>query len=110
MPHLQLNQDAVVRDYSDSIQSASALIKKLDQSQQVYADSAVTLESSVEMLTSKIATETAGASEAAAESKEQLALMKQILEIQQRTSEQGAKDMAAIVSLLERGFRLNSDG
>ena len=110
MPHLQLNQDAVVRDYSDSIQSASALIKKLDQSQKIYADSAAALESSIETLALKIANSEAAANESAADSKEQLALMKQIIEIQQRTSDQGANNMAAVVSLLERGFRLKSDG
>ena len=110
MPHLQLNQDAVVRDYSDSIQSASALIKRLDQSQKIYADSAAAMESPIETLASKIASSGAAASESAAESREQLALMKQIIEIQQRTSDQGANDMAAVVSLLERGFRLKSDG
>ena len=86
------------------------MIKKLDQSQQIYADSAKALESSIEMLASKIAGSGEAASESAAESKEQLALMKQIIEIQQRTSDQGANDMAAVVSLLERGFRLKSDG
>ena len=36
LPHLQLNQDAVVKDYSDSIRSAGKLIKRFDESQQHY--------------------------------------------------------------------------
>lgn len=105
MPHLQLNQDAVVRDYSDCIQSANNLIQKLDQSQKIYADSAASLESSIALLSDNIAK----SGEAAADTKQQLDLMKQIVELEQRNSKQSATDMAAVVSLLERGFRLKSD-
>ncbi len=105
MPHLQLNQDAVVRDYSDSIRSANELIRKLDQSQKIYADAAAKLETSIDVLSDKIAK----SDEAATDSKAQLDLMKEIVELQQTNSKQGAGDMATVVSLLERGFRIKSD-
>lgn len=105
MPHLQLNQDAVARDYSDSIRSANDLIQKLDQSQKIYADSAASLEASIGILSEKIARST----ETAADAKEQLVLMQKIVDLQQQNSKQGVDDMSAVMSLLERGFRLKSD-
>jgi hypothetical protein len=50
LPHLQLNQDAVAIDYSESIQAANELIQKLDQSQQIYANSAGRLELATQKL------------------------------------------------------------
>ena len=104
MPHLQLNQDAVVLEYSDSIRSANDLIQKLDQSQKIYADSAAVLGSSIAELSSKIAK-----SGDIAGGNEQLELMKEIVALQQQNSRQSADNMASVVSLLERGFRLKSD-
>ena len=56
LPHLQLNQDAVVKDYSDSIRSAGKLIKRFDESQQHYEHAVRDLRDATRLLSEQLAT------------------------------------------------------
>jgi hypothetical protein len=105
MPHLQMNQDAVVRDYTESIHLANELIQKLDKSQKIYADSAQTLEEASRDLAEKLQT----VAVASSDNKEMLALVKQVVELHQQTAQTSANNMDQVVSLLQRGFRLPSE-
>ena len=106
LPHLQLNQDAVIRDYSESIRLANELIQKLDRSQDKYAESAQVLESAASKLSEKTS-ELADAT--SAEQKEMTELMKQAIEIQNEAATKSTATMDDVVRLLQRGFRLRSE-
>ena len=106
LPHLQLNQDAVIRDYSESIRLANELIQKLDQSQDKYADSAKALENAARGLsekTSELADVTSK------EQREMTELMRQAIEIQNEAATRSTATMDDVVRLLQRGFRLRSE-
>ncbi len=105
LPHLQLNQDSIARDYSESIRAANELIQKLDDSQQKYADSADSLRKATQSLARKITP----AEDLPAENQELVALMREVLELQQQTNKQNAQSMSEVVGLLQRGFRLRSE-
>ena len=107
LPHLQLNQDAVVRDYSESIRAANDLVKRLDDSQQKYADSAMALQTATESLAAQTLNQNSQADDVD-RSAELIALMRQIVEQQNATSNLNAKNMSEVVGLLQRGFRLRA--
>ena len=108
MPHLQLNQDAVVKDYSESIRHSTELVQKLAQTQKIYSDSA----QSMEAATRKLADQVEAASQRPDDesSQEIIDLLKGMLEQQQTASRENAATMKEMVGLLERGFRIRSDG
>lgn len=101
LPHLQLNQDAVVRDYSESIRSANELIQKLDQSQQKYADSATALEAATKKLADKVLP-----ADSQGDHKELINLIREVVEKQNQTATESARSMNEVIALLQRGFRL----
>lgn len=103
LPHLQLNQSAITRDYSESIRSANELIQKLDQSQEIYSSSAQSLEQAALKLTEQL-------QPGPTESEEMLSLIREVIEAQRRTTSQNAENMNEVVDLLQRGFRLRPSG
>ena len=107
MPHLQLNQDAVVKDYADSVRQSGELVQKLSQSQRIYADSAQSLEVATRKLAGQV--EAAANRPADNSSQEIVALLKQVKEQQEKASREYAATMHQMVALLERGFRIRSD-
>ena len=104
MPHLQLDQEAVARDYSESIQSANELIKRLDQSQQIYSDSAYSLEQATNRLSEQILPVSPDQ-----DNQEMLSLVRELIQLQQQTANRNAENMNEVVGLLQRGFRIRSD-
>ena len=106
LPHLQLNQDVVIKDYSDSILAATELVKTLTQSQKAYAESADSLRLAAQELTDQAArvTDQHGALQ------DLLPRIHDMIEQQQNTSRHNAENMDEVVALLRRGFRLRSDG
>jgi hypothetical protein len=102
MPHLQMNQDAVVQDYSESIRLANELIQKLDESQKIYADSAQALEQA----SMGLAQQLQQAAGERADNQEMLGLVREVVELQQKTAQSNANNMDEVVTLLQRGFRL----
>ena len=102
MPHLQMNQDAVVQDYSESIRLANELIRKLDESQKIYADSAQALEQA----SLDLAQQLQQAAGERADNQEMLGLVREVVELQQKTAQSNANNMDEVVTLLQRGFRL----
>ena len=106
LPHLQLNQDAVVRDYSESIRLANDLIQKLDQSQKKYSESAQALENAANSLAKNTAelVDVTGT-----EQHELTELMRRAIDIQNDAATRSTATMDDVVRLLQRGFRLRSD-
>ena len=107
MPHLQLNKDAVAMDYSESIRASNALVKKLDQSQQQYADSAVALEAATQNLVARIAP--LGLEAKSSENQALMALIGEIAEQQHQAAEKNHVNTKEIIDILQRGFRLPHD-
>ncbi len=107
LPHLQINQDAVAMDYAESIRSANELIKKLDRSQQKYADSAESLELATQGLVNKITP--LDLSERSSEGQEFMTLIREVMEQQQQTNNDNNETMREVVNLLQRGFRLRTE-
>ncbi len=107
MPHLQINRDAVVRDYSESIRIANELVQKLNQSQQKYADSAVALETATRNLVERVAPLELDAK--ASENQALMGLIREVAEQQQQATSQNYESTKEIIALLQRGFRLPRD-
>ena len=93
MPHLQLNQDAVVRDYSETIRTANELVQKLDQSQKNYSESA----ESLEIVAQKLADNVRPADDKASESRELLELIHEVVVLQQQSATENSKRMGQVV-------------
>ena len=104
MPHLQLNQDAIVRDYSEIIRTANELVQKLDHSQKNYSESA----ESLEIVAQKLADNVRPADDKANESRELLELIHEVVVLQQQSITENSKRMGQVVELLQRGFRLRA--
>ncbi len=104
LPHVEMNQETVIRDYSEIIQASSELIKKLDQSQEIYAELAKTLQLATEQLGDRMRSE--GATGRDVGNEELMAAIRHIIEIQQQGMIQNNEGMSEIMSILERGFRL----
>ena len=105
MPHLEINQDAIAKDYSDSIRSANELVKRLDESQRAYADSAKGLQDAVGSLEKQFQS----AASSQPDYQELVRLVAQSVAAQQQANDNHARDMKQVLSLLERGFRLGHD-
>ncbi len=105
MPHLQLNRDAVVRDYSESIRVATQLVQKLDQSQQKYADSAQALETAAQSLVKRVTPLELNTK--SIENEALMALIRQVAEQQQQVANQNYESNKEIITILQRGFRLS---
>src|SRR5690606_37875048 len=54
LPRFQVNQETVVKDFSDVIRAAAALVKKLDASQQKYDETAEKLAEVLEAYRSEL--------------------------------------------------------
>jgi len=106
LPHIQMNQDAVVKDYSEGIRASNELIKRLDQSQKIYAESAQVLQEATRQLISKLASEKESASPT--DNQELMEAVRRVIEIQQQAASQNSRSLEEIVALLQRGFRLRS--
>ncbi|MCY3768506.1 MAG: hypothetical protein OXG56_03930 [Gammaproteobacteria bacterium] len=105
LPHLQLNQEVVIKDYSDSILAATALVENLTRSQKAYADSADSLRRAAQELTDQAGRVT----DQHGKLEELLPRIHDMIEQQRDTSKHNAENMDEVVSLLRRGFRLRSD-
>ena len=105
MPHLEINQDAIAKDYSDSIRTANELIQRLDESQKVYSQSAQSLRDAVTSMDRRLESLAGNQSDY----QELVRLVAQSLDAQQQARESHDRDMKQVVSLLERGFRLGHD-
>ena len=106
LPHLQLDRDAVMKEYADSIRSASNLIERFDQSQQKYEGAIQDLQEAAQSLSRQLAAGQGGGGI----SREDLATMlARIDEQQQQSAEQNRELLSEVVDLLRQGFRLRSD-
>ena len=95
MPHLQSKPGAATLDLSD-VQSAGELIEKLGKSQEQ------TTQKLINLLESR-AMEDRG-------NQEMLALIREMIEVQRTTTDQNSENLSAVVTLLQRGFRLRPGG
>lgn len=104
LPHLQLNQDAVVKDYSDSIRSAGELIKRFDQSQQHYEHSVQDLRDATRLLSEQLVNSQNRNDSVSNE--ELVRVMVRIGEQQQQSATENRELLSKAVHLLQEGFRL----
>lgn len=104
LPHLQSIQDKVTMDYSESIRGATELMQRFDQSQQIYANSALKLQSSVEQFTENYRPDLAQSNlESTNRMLEQLL---QMSEMQRETAARSEAAQTEMIHLLQKGFRL----
>ncbi len=105
LPHLLLNPDAVVKDYSESVRSAGQLIKRFDQSQQHYEGAVQTLLEATQSLSRELA-----ASPARDDlSREELsAMLTRIGETQTQAAAENRQLLSEVIALLQEGFRLRN--
>ncbi len=107
LPHIQAQQEAsTAQDYSEGIGRSSELVRKLDQSQKIYAESAQVLQAAAEHLTSKL--NMVGIQETSDNDAALMSAIQEIIELQQKNNEQNTQTMADIVEILQRGFRLRT--
>ena len=105
LPHLQSIQDKVTMDYSDSIRGATELMQRFDQSQKVYANSALQLQSSIEQFASTVKPELSDIN--IETSQRMLTELQAISERQQQAAIRSEQAMERMILLLQEGFRLN---
>ncbi len=104
LPHLQLNQDAVVKDYSESIRTAVDLISRFDQTQNQYAAAAQSLQDTLERIETRFAQ-----SSADTVSEELVSALRQLSEDQRTATSENNETLHHMVKLLQQGFRLRED-
>jgi hypothetical protein len=104
LPHLQLNQDAVIKDYSDSIRSAGKLIQRFDQSQQRYEESVRDLRTAAQTLTQQA--RDSGPRDALSSNDEVVSLLNRLGQLQQQSADESRELLTEVVQLLQEGFRL----
>ena len=106
LPHIQISQEAaVVQDYAEGIRLSSEVVRKLDQSQKIYAESAQILQTAAEQLTSKL--HLVGVNDVKESNEQLIAAIKGMAELQQEQSQENQKVMEGIIEILQRGFRLS---
>jgi len=106
LPHIQINQDAVVKNYFESINIFNELIKKLDQSQKIYTESVKALQRTAKLLTANLELEKELSPLTSNE--ELIAAIHRVIQIQQQVASQNSQSLEDIITLLQRGFRLRS--
>ncbi len=104
LPHLQSIQDKVTMDYSDSIRGATELMQRFDQSQKVYANSALLLQSSIEQFAGNFKPDLADSN--LETSRQMLQLLQEISEKQHEATARQEVALKQVIVLLEEGFRL----
>ncbi|MEA3291814.1 MAG: hypothetical protein U9Q71_05860, partial [Pseudomonadota bacterium] len=103
LPHLQLSPDAVTKDYSDTVRAATGLVKRFDESQARYAETALAVQQTIASLDERLAAEE--------RPMEQLEiLIREMTENQSRVMEENSRQLRKMVVLLQQGFRLRQDG
>ncbi len=99
LPHLQLSQDAIIKEYSDTVHAATQLVHRFDESQQRYNDAARTMIDSVHRL-----------EEAMQRDEKQLTIIAQALmdmsETQGILLKDNSESLDSMTKLLQKGFRL----
>jgi len=109
LPHLQPSEQAVEREYSDSMRSAAELIQRLDASQHQYEDSIRALVEATQALSAQLAKSggDGDAERARLDAQaEQAALLARIGEQQMASAEENRELLTRVVGLLQEGFRL----
>ena len=106
LPHLQLNRDAVVKDYSDSIRSAGKLIERFGQSQEQYEGAVQALQEATQSLSRQL---DAGHSGGGVSKEDLAAMLAHIDEQQQQSAEKNRELLSEMVDLLRKGFRLRGN-
>ncbi len=105
LPYLQPSEEAAVRDYSDSILSASKLIERFEQSQQQYDGSVQALLEATRALSDQLAAGVGGGRGGIGE-EGLVTLMTRIGELQQQSVAENRELLSQVVRLLQEGFRL----
>ncbi|NKB75588.1 MAG: hypothetical protein GKR96_00770 [Gammaproteobacteria bacterium] len=107
LPHIQINQEAsAAQDYSEGMRRSSELVRKLDQSQKIYAESAQVLQAAAEHLTAKL--NMVGIQDTSKSDQALMEAIQEIIELQQKNNEYNTETMSDIVEILQRGFRLRT--
>ena len=106
LPHLQLDKDIVIRDFSDSIHKASELIQRFDSAQHQYSESALKLQQATADLAQNVEAQTRLSEQAT--HAQMLEKLDQILVLQQQATQHNSEVMSQVVKLLQKGFRLRS--
>ncbi len=104
LPHLQSIQDKVTMDYSESIRGATELMQRFDQSQKVYANSAVQLQSSIERFSDNFKPDLADSN--LETNRKMLQQLEQIADRQREASARNEAILQQVIGLLQEGFRL----
>lgn len=105
LPHLQPSEQAVEREYSDSMRSAAELIKRMEESQHQYEDSIRALVDATQALSAQLA-QSAGRGDDDDSQAKQAALLARIGEQQQASAAENRELLTRVVGLLQEGFRL----
>ena len=105
LPHIQVSREAAIaEDYAEGIRLSSEVVRKLDQSQKIYAESAQVLQAAAEQLTAKL--NLVGVNDVKESNEMLVAAMQEILTLQQQNNQQNRESLDDIVEILQRGFRL----
>ncbi len=104
LPHLQLNQDAVLKDYSESVHTAVELIQRFDQTQSQYALAAQGLQASLERIESLLTEHSLGPVAG-----DVVKSLNQLAKEQNQANHDFTNALDHVVNLLQKGFRLPAD-
>lgn len=105
LPHLQISQEALVKEYTDSIQTASQLIERLDQSQQQHTDSLQTLQEATRLLSAQLVA--SQKQDTGISSEELLAKLAELGQLQTQSLTESREQLSKVIALLQQGFRLD---
>ncbi|MEM7193548.1 MAG: hypothetical protein AAF402_01270 [Pseudomonadota bacterium] len=106
LPHLQLDKDVVIKDFSESIRSAAELIERFDATQSEYARSADQLQQNTAQMAANVELQTRQSD--AATQQQLLEKLDQLLELHLQAQQSNQKSMEQMIKLLQKGFRLKS--